>query len=291
MAWTLSQREEMARLKVEVWDEDLRGVGVSLLRERFSATGSGRLLTRVLIRNLVLQASTWVIQGRIAPIDGNLRSLYYQWIKPVVARLPEVQEQSTDPYDVMIDELERFVVRLGWWKYRDLDLVDEGWAGRVIADGRAPHVLLCAEKTGFIRWLKRAASRWGLTAVALGGAPSHLSTEYLAWQLRQAVGEPPALELITVCDHDPSGASISAAFRKQLANNGLTIAHAQELIRPSSFSASELGLFSYPVPSRYPARVGRWLDDGGGIKGEALGIEADAMPRPRLNQLLEQAMA
>ncbi len=54
MAWTLSQREEMARLKVAVWDEDLRGVGVSLLRERFSATGSGRLLTRVLIRNLVL---------------------------------------------------------------------------------------------------------------------------------------------------------------------------------------------------------------------------------------------
>ena len=290
MVWSREQKRALKRLRVQDFDSDLRFWSSEKLRGVFAAASSGRVLTRVLVRNLIYQAATRILSEQAPPIEGNLRSLYYQWVKPVAARLPEVQRQRGDPYDVMIDELERLIVGLQLWRYRDLELVDENWENRFLSDGRAPDVLLYAEKTGFVLFLQRAARRYGLTAVALGGSPSHLSAEYLTTQLREALGEVPALRLVAVTDYDPSGLFIQRAFKEQLHHHGLAIAEHHSLIAPDAFTKQERALLSYAVPSKQPKRVQGWLDDTGGLDGQARGIEADALPKDRLRERLDRVL-
>jgi hypothetical protein len=116
----------------------------------------------------------------------------------------------------------------------------------------------------------------------LGGSPSHLSTEYLVAQLRQKVKSLDSLVLFGVTDYDPAGADIARSFREQLEHQGLKVAGLHSIIEPSAFLPQELTDFSFPVPHRYPTKVQRWLKESGGLSGKALGIEADSLPKPRL---------
>jgi hypothetical protein len=68
------------------------------LRAEFSTQRTRRILAKVLTRNVVYQAASWVIEGKAPKISGNLRSLYYQWVKPVVAKLPELLKTKVDFY-------------------------------------------------------------------------------------------------------------------------------------------------------------------------------------------------
>lgn len=289
VAWTKEQKQALEQLRVQDHDSDLRFWPVEELREAFAAASSGRLLTRVLVRNLVYQAATWSLSGQAEPLEGNLRSVYYSWVKPVVARLPETHQQSTDPYEVMLNAFETFVVKLKLWRYGDLDLVDERWDQRLLSDGRNPHVLLYAEKTGFMRTLKRAAAQHGVTVAALGGFPSFLSTEYLAVAIQEQWPSLRELVLVGITDHDPSGRDIQSAFADQLTRHGFTIREHHSLIRPEVFEARELELLHFHVRG-HKSRIKRWLTAGGGIDGQPRGMEADALPKTRLRDLIAKTL-
>lgn len=290
MSEIADQKKALLRWKVRDFDQDLRLLSPEQLRKEFSAASSGRLLLQPLIRNVVYQAATWMKEGKTPKVEGNLRSLYYQWLKPILARLPEVKETRTDPYEELLNALELFVVRLRLFRYRDLELVDERWENRWLTDGRNPHLLVFAEKNGFVRFLQEISRQYGVTTVALGGSPSHLSSEYLAEQLRKHLGKVEPLVLFGICDYDPSGFDIARNFREQLAHQGLGILETHTLITPRAYSPEELSLFQFPVPSKYKARVSRWLKEGGGIGEQALGLEADSLPKPRLRRRLAELL-
>ena len=288
--WDEREDAVLRRLKVREYEDDLRFWGEEEPRQEFSVTSSGRMMTARLIRNLVFQGATWAMDGRGEPVEGNLRSCFYAWIKPVLARFPELQRQSTDPYDVMLDEFETFIVREKLWSYRDLDLSDDRWDQRHLGDGRNPHVLLYVEKKGFMRTLKRASEKYGVNVVALGGSPSHLSTEYLCAAIRERWPDLGALVLVAITDHDPSGANIRGAFEAQLINNGFEISAHHNLITPEVFTTKELELLHYDVRGRVGG-IARWVSEGGGINGQPWGIESDALPKSRLRELLDSVLA
>ena len=112
-----------------------------------------------------------------------------------------------------------------------------------------------AEKNGFVQFLQEASKTYGLTAVALGGSPSHLSSEYLAAQLRQKLKVVEPLVLIGITDYDPAGADIARAFAQQLSRQGLQVKEQHELITPRAFVDQELQTLRFAVPRKSPALV------------------------------------
>lgn len=288
MELTPQQKKALKRLKVRSFRKDMRRLSPEQLRKEFSAKSSGRILLTPLVRNLVFQAASWMIDGKIPKVEGNLRSLFYQWIKPVVARLPSLSSRRVDPYDVMLDVLETFVVSLRLFRYRDLELVDENWENCWFSDGRNPHILLFAEKTGFVMFLQQASKKYGINSVALGGSPSHLSTEYLVERMREKLDNIEPLVLFSITDHDPSGFFIARAFQMQLENQYVPIIGYHKLIEPAHYTEDELQMFHFPIPSKYRARIESWMETEGGIGGEPLGLEADSLPKARLRQVLDE---
>lgn len=260
------------------------------MRAEFAAESSGRLIRARLMRCLVYQAAAWMQRGKVPKVEGNLRSLFYQWIKPVVARLPELADTKTDPYDGMLNVLETFVIQLKLFKYRDLDILDENWENRWFTDGRNPHILVFAEKNGFIRILQEVQKTYGATTLSLGGFPSHLSTEYLIEGLLQRIPEPEPLHLFGITDYDPSGYFIERSFQEQLDDQEIKIASSRSLIVPKHYSDEALEIYRYPIPSKYKKRIQTWLDQTNGIKGEPFGLEADSMPKSQLRELLAQQL-
>ena len=111
--------------------------------------------------------------GREAPIEGNLRTFWYRFVKPLMGRLPDDDRLATDPYLLMLTAFGQLVMDDGWIQYRDFDLTDENWAHRFVGTAK-PHVLVFAEKRGWIRFLRRCHEDLGTSALALGGAPQRL---------------------------------------------------------------------------------------------------------------------
>lgn len=288
---TREQQTALKKLRVRPFDRDLRTFTAKELRAEFRARSSGRMVAKPLVRNAVFQAATWAIEGKTPKISGNLRSLYYQWVKPIVAKLPELLKTKTDFYEETSEALELFIGKLHLFTYRDLDLVDERWENRFFTDGRNPHLLVFAEKNGFIQFLQETSKTYGLTAVALGGSPSHLSSEYLAAQLKEKLKTIEPLILIGITDYDPAGADIAKAFAQQLSRQGIKVKELHELITPKAFEAGELTTLRFAVPKKSPTLLNRWLKATGGIAGQAFGLEADALPKARLTALVAQHLA
>jgi hypothetical protein len=277
---TDEQLKALEQLKVRRFSTDLRRFTLDQIRAEFAAPTSGRVLLIPLIRNIVYQAATRMIDGAAPKVEGNLRSLYYQWVKPVLARIPEAQEAKSDPYNETLNALETFIVQLRLFHYRDLELVDENWENRWYTDGRNPHLMVFAEKNGFVMFLQQVSRQYGLTSVALGGSPSHLSSEYLVEQLRKRIGAVEPLALFGVADYDPSGAVIGRCFREQLENQGVEVSACFDLIEPSAYSAEELELFRFPIPSKYPARIKNWRKEKGGIGGIGVNLSFKSSEKP-----------
>jgi hypothetical protein len=286
---SIDYEAEFKRARVRQFEQDLRTMTAQQLKKEFSAASSGRIVVNELIRNVVYQAYSWIQKGKAPAIDGNLRSLYYQWVKPVLSKLVrELGKIKTDPYDEMSNAMEYFIVDLKLFRYEDFGLVDERWENRFFSDGRNPNVLVFAEKNGFVKWLQEVSRRFGVHAIALGGSPSHLSTEYLVGQLRKKFKSFEPLVLFGVTDYDPSGADIAASFREQLERQGVKVASFSQLVEPKAFVSDEVVTFRFSVPGKYPARVQRWLKEGGGLEGQAFGLEADSLPKQRLLERLDE---
>jgi hypothetical protein len=285
---TYQQRKALKRLRVQLFRKDMRRWKAQELREKFAASSSKRIVRSRLMRCIVYQAATWMQRGKVPKVEGNLRSLFYQWIKPIVVKLPELQSAKTDPYHEMLNVLETFTAELKLFKYRDLDIIDENWENRWYTNGRNPHIIFFAEKNGFIRILQEVHEKYGVTTISLGGFPSHLSSEYLVEGLRKRIQKIEPIVLLGITDFDPSGYFIERSFSQQLTNQGLEINSSQSLITPDQYTKSSLEIFQYPIPSKYPARIRNWLKETGGINGEPFGLESDSMPKVQLRKLIHQ---
>lgn len=271
------------------FERDLRRFSLEELKEHFAAVSSGRIILTKVIKNLVWQAACWIRGGRIDGVEGNLRSFFYQWVKPVMARIPGALEQERDPYDTMLDVFVELVEKYRLFEYADLDLVDDNWEHRRVGK-RFPHLFVFSEKTGFFRLLRKTHEEYDVTVVALGGFPSLLSSEYLVRELRKATPLARSFVGFSIVDWDPAGYQIARSFLSQLDGLGLGQFNHEPLIRPEHYTAEELRLFRYPLPRRQKTKNQNWLEETGGIEGELFGLEADSMPRSRLRDLLREKL-
>jgi hypothetical protein len=254
--------------------QDLRQLSAEELRALFAFASSRRVNATRVIKNLIWQAYTAIRDGRRAPIAGNLRSFWYPDIKPVLSRLG-VPVEGRRAIELVYDAFVELVTRHHLFHYRDLGFLDEGAQTRAVGQTNGT-VILFAEKDGRFALVRDLAQAFDATALALGGYPSSLATEYLVHALQHAgvLGERPALQLFSVVDYDPSGYWIAREFAAQLQAFGVQEVTLHPLIRPERLTTEQVALGRYTLPT--DSKTTNWVRETGGIDGEPYGLEADA---------------
>jgi hypothetical protein len=175
------------------------------------------------------------------------------------------------------------------FRYADFDFTDENWENRRIG-AEHPQVLVFAEKTGWIRFLTDLHRELGVSVLALGGAPSALTSEYTATHLRAALPRLRAVRLIGIVDYDPSGDIIAQAFQNQLAKVGLGRTTLATVLHPRHYAPAEVAVARYPLSKRRRTIVAKWMQKTGGIGGEAFGLESESLPPERMLALVKRAI-
>jgi hypothetical protein len=196
--------------------------------------------------------------------------------KPVLSRLG-VPVEGRRATELVYDAFVELVTQHRLFHYRDLGFLDEGAQTRAVGQTNGT-VILFAEKDGRFALVRDIAQASDATALALGGYPSSLATEYLVHALQQAgvLAERPALQLFAVVDYDPSGYWIAREFAAQLHAFGVQEVTLHPLIRPERLTTEQVALGRYALPKG--SKTTNWLRETGGIDGEPYGLEADAFP-------------
>ena len=266
----------MAAEGIADYAQDLRQLSAVELLALFAFTSSGKLNATRVIKNLIWQAYTAIRDGRRPPIAGNLRSFWYTDIKPVLSRLA-VPVEGRRATELVYDAFVELVTRHHLFHYRDLGFLDEGAQTRAVGQANGT-VILFAEKDGRFALVRDIAQASDATALALGGYPSSLATEYLVYALQHAgvLAARPALQLFSVVDYDPSGYWIAREFAAQLHAFGVQEVTLHPLIRPERLTTAQVALGRYTLPTG--SKTTNWVRETGGIDGEPYGLEADAFP-------------
>lgn len=271
-------------------EKDLRGLRRSEIKRYFGSSRSNRIILSKLIKSVIWQAYTRIQDGTESPITGNLRTFWYRFLKPALAKVPKKYLGKSDLYDSMIQLFVEMVLELKLFRYEDFDFTDENWENRRIGTTR-PEILLFAEKRGWIRLLREFHEEHGVSILALGGFPSALTSEYTTRDLKKKLAPGQAVKLVGLVDYDPSGALIAESFRTQLELSGLEISELVTLIEPRHYSSDELALFRYRLPRTQKTKTKAWMEKTGGIQGERYGLESESMPLARLGKLVKEAVS
>ena len=271
---TPTTAQRLAAEGIADYAQDLRQLSAKELRALFAFASSGKINATRVIKNLIWQAYTTIRDGRRAPIGGNLRSFWYTDVKPVLSRLG-VPVEGRRATELVYDAFVELVTRHHLFHYRDLGFLDEGAQTRAVGQANGT-VILFAEKDGRFALVREMAQAYDATALALGGYPSSLATEYLVHALQHAgvLAERPALQLFAVVDYDPSGYWIACEFAAQLQAFGVQEVTVHPLIRPERVTTEQVALGRYTLPTG--SKTTNWVRETGGIDGEPYGLEADA---------------
>ena len=239
-----------------------------------------------LVRHIAVQAWRQITAGDEPQLEGNVRSFWYRWVKPVLMRLPPEKRPQQVPDRLVSGVLASLIEGRRLLSYADFGFTDENWRNRGIGALR-PQVLVFAEKAGQLRLLLRLHKRFGVSFVALGGLPSACTSEFTVLQLTPVLQGAP-VHLIGLVDHDPWGEIVASSFVDQLTSFGLKPASVRLLVTPDRFTDKEL--LRSRVPLSDNSRTAGWLAGGGGIDGQAWGLSVDSLPVQRLQQAAEEVI-
>lgn len=300
--------QELAALKIQRFEQDPRKIPGDELLERFGAKSSGKLNHTALIRSLLWWIFEGIESGELDPIESNVRSSWYRYGQPIYSHLPKNKKtkHKTDPYQMLLQQLSLMVQKHGLFRYGSFDFTDEHWEVRRIGT-RRPHVIVFAEKRGWMRFLKRLHDKLGVSVQALGGVPSALTSEYALRDVSKAIDAlragvtpgsaprtlglptgPPGpdshvrrghfiptdepLHLVGIVDYDPAGDIAAEAFKSQLEVAGAAVASLQTVIHPKHYTRDEIGMFLFEIPKGQPTKNAKWIKKTGGIDGAPFGL-------------------
>jgi len=124
--------------------KDIRQMSRKELLEHFSFKKGTKVNVTFLLRNLIWQTYTFIKQGKMSLIDGNIRSFWYQSVKLVLSRLG-FKLTGTKYTDLVYDTFVEMVTKFRLFKYADFGFIDERKHARVIGKANG-HLILFVEK-------------------------------------------------------------------------------------------------------------------------------------------------
>ena len=268
---------------IREFSEDIRAMRRKQLIDNFSYKNSNKVNATLLIKNLIWQAATWIQQGKMPVVDGNIRSFWYRHVKPVLSRLGLSVSGTRFTNDVYYCFVKLRL--LGLFTYSDLGFLDERGHARVVGKERG-NLILFVEKDGLFGVIRKLALQYGITGISLNGFPSYLTTEFLLkdMQMSDLLGRP--IKLFSVVDYDPSGYWIEREFAQQFRDYGLEVASVSTLVEPKGLPNDLLEACKYKL--KKGTQTDNWINTTGGIAGEAYGLEADAVGAARIAEAVER---
>lgn len=272
-------------------NKDMRLMTRDELAFHFAARGSKRIKLQPLMRAAILQLHRRIQSGEEEPVQGNIRTVWYRYIKPILSHMHDDDTLKSDPYKIMIRAFAS-LVKKGQIRYMDFGLIDENWENRRIGN-RHPHIIVFSEKAGWVYFLRQTHEKHGVTTLALGGLPSALTSEYTAAHVLEAIGSDQperTVHLIGIVDWDPAGDVVARSFQGQLNCSGLKNTTLETVIHPKHYSDSDINMFKFALPTRTPSRNRDWMAKTGGIGSEEWGLEAESMPLRTVAHLVDNAI-
>lgn len=280
-------KEILAKEGISNFEKDIRFMSTRELKRHFRFKTRRKLNPTKLIRNIIWQAYTWISDGRMEPIEGNLRSFWYLNVKPVLSRLG-LEVSGARYTDKVYDTFVEMVTVHRLFRYVDFGFLDDRLFHRVIG-GKNGHLILFIEKDGLFSLVRQIALKHDATAIALNGFPSYLTSEFLIRDMAKAgiLREP--VHLFGLTDYDPAGYWIEREFAEQLRTFGVEIGSVHSVMDLGLLPSHLLEVYKYRLKAS--ARTRNWLEVTGGIAGEAFGLEADALGGKRVRQAYGDAVA
>jgi len=279
------------------------------IREYFGYDTTNGIKKTLLMRNLIWQLFNQIQAGN--PPDfykkqGFIRGMWYYIKKKFSNHHP----LRGDMYNLMSSQL-TLMVRKGLFSYADFNFRDrdaDSW--KLGFDN--PHIILVAEKDGFITIMEDLHRRYGCHTITCGGVPSFMTVNYMV-EAMQRYGNDMEQEffILTFCDFDPSGYNIAEELVKHLQSSGLKNVHLfdqwgqgrkkrpwLELAVPENFNHSAKD-FRYRLPRSTwdnPTTVD-WVKLTGGLDGPKWkkgrpthGLESDEFDFDLILSLFDQKL-
>jgi len=258
------------------------------------------------VRSLLI-AERDTIRAGVEREQRTLRNLWYTLVKPALSRLGTLNKLTSKGNKVnwpklLSDHLAE-LVRGGNTSYGEMKILDASRVRRpalavvrTLVDVRLvgahyPWVILFTEKDTIWSEVRRLASLYGVSAISGSGQPSNACTWDVVQKIRgQKAYRGQDIVLLSLTDYDPSGYSIANSQMVQLQENaiGCNVIHTRLGLEPEQLTTRELETNAYT-----PAGKGfdKWYRETGGVNGQPLGLELDALPLSRLREMFADGIA
>ena len=267
----------------------------------------GGLKKSVLMRSIILNEKKFLSVS----YNRSLRALWYATVKPILSRLgflsaSDTTEEGLTKWDKELSGYLAELVRSGDCSYADLRIVDNSRRRFTpetflsspgvdtftydVTTPKYPHLIISTEKDTIYEIIETIATFFGLSCVSGKGQNSLACMEDL---LRKANIEKD-ITILTLTDYDPAGYIIADTFYNQINDlkQNLGLGHINVNIErigifPEQLSPQEIEQNKY-TPK--PDNLDKWFNITGGINGEKMGLELDALPPERIRSIFINAL-
>lgn len=269
----------------------------------------GGLMDSQVMRSLLMVEVEAIRNGAEREIR-TMRRLWYSLVKPALSRagiLDNVTRGGNPvPWDGLLSRYLAELVREGETSYEELLIVDGSRHRQPAVDvtrhpvksvqlvgAHYPWLILFTEKDTIWGEVADVASLYGVSAISGGGQPSFACTSnmveaIIGHESYPMDGQP--LALLSLTDYDPSGYIIANAQFVQLqemAAQYCEVYHERLGLIPEHLTPEERQENAY-IPSR--KGFAKWYRETGGVDGEPLGLELDALPLSRLRGMFARGI-
>ena len=304
---TRSIDEELARLNIRHFDEDLLKMPIAQLRQHFGHLTTGTIRMGEFFRNVIWQLYEQIQAGHLPKFykkHGLIRGMWYH----IKTRISRYKPLRGDRYNTMLKELAT-LVRRGLVTYKDFNFRDKDQHLHHIGLDN-PHLILLAEKDGFVTIMEDLHALYGCTVITMGGDPSLMTVNFLVSDMRDAgVDVDQEFRCFTVTDFDPDGQEAGGVFTRHLKDSGMrrlgtfpqfgqTDRDHLDLILPGNLPPDvEASGLKYQLKAKVRReKSAKWVKLTGGIPGLTpqsklkYGIQADEFEEEWIQQAVDKSV-
>jgi hypothetical protein len=290
------------------WDScDLKLATTEQVMADYGSAGKGQLVNDArLLRTMIWQSWIKIQADLLPPIQGNLRSFWYQVVKPFYRR-HELLEHGRSPRstgqgitDLINECLAEFVSRRIFEYGGAFDFAPSG--DQFWQRGKdKPRVLLFFEKRGMIdlcQWAYKYVAR--ISYMASRGQPSFVDLEKFSKLFGD--GRVGTFVIGAFPDWDPWGWKIAEELDCKMRFLGERVLRDKNgewvTFKVETYMLTSAKLFTEEDvasgddlstwPQRYQKMIAEWMAKGGGVNGRPIALSVDAIPRPKMKVQIER---
>lgn len=261
----------------------------------------------------ILVSEIEAVRNGAARESRTMRNVWYAIVKPTLSRAGILNDKTSGGNDVKWDRLlSQYLtelVRDGHTTYEELKIIDGSRQRQVahviintvasvdMVGAHFPWIVLFTEKDTIWGELEGLASLYGVSVISGRGQPSNACTENIVRNIIRSEmyqrEQPEEIIILALTDFDPAGYFIAEAQLNQAieAASNMSVAEcgALEAVRldrvgiyPWQLSQAERKANAYE-----PKKKGltAWYKETGGVDGQPLGLELDALPLSQLRKM------